>query len=54
MTVHSGVRQGAEVETWIGTETNESRLRKQEEPNIGTDTSFTQEKQPKVTVGIGP
>jgi hypothetical protein len=54
MTVHSGVRQGDDVETWIGTEMQESRAPETGGNHHRNRNQLTQEKQPKVTVGAGP
>jgi len=53
MTVHSGVRQGAEVESWIGTEMKESKAPETGGIHHRNRYQLTQEKQPNVRVERG-
>ena len=46
MTVHSGVRQGADVETWSGTEMQESQAPETGGSTIGTGTSLRKRSNP--------
>jgi hypothetical protein len=53
MTVHSGGRQGADVETWSGTEMQESQAPETGGIHHRNRNQLTQEKQPNVRVERG-